>query len=337
MYKISLWSCVCAVMLASASATAADCTPTGFFRDSINMTAAHINPAGTVSGTVDGTGCNIVIYYSPGAGGTINNANLFGANYFGVVVNGDAGAVNVDITNSSIHDIGETPHNGAQHGVAIYYRGFFDVSATTGKINSNQIRRYQKGGIVANGQGTHVQVSDNVVTGDGHVSFIAMNGIQIGYGASASVMRNTVSGNSYIGFPGDGSASGGVIVLGGPGYGTCPDGNDCPYTTGVMVNSNTLVNNDVGVYFSNGQADAFFSPPPTATNNKAVGNNISDDQCFNTSYQAGISDVGNNDKMINNTISGIGYVGCFTVSNPSGAAVDASPSFTNRPKVHANK
>ena len=104
-----------------------------------------------------------------------------------------------------------------------------------------------------------------------------------------------------------------------------------------MVNSNTLVNNDVGVYFSNGQADALFSPPLTATNNKAVGNNISDDQCFNTSYQAGISDVGNNDKMINNTISGPGYVGCFTLYNPTGAAVDASPSFTNRPKVHANK
>jgi hypothetical protein len=214
--------------------------------------------------------------------------------------------------------------------VAIYYRGFFDVSSATGKITGNQIYGYQKGGIVANGQGTHVNVSDNVVTGDGHVVFIAMNGIQIGYGASASVMRNTVSGNSYIGFPGDGSASGGVLVVGGAGYGTCPDGNDCPYTVGVMVNGNNLANNDVGVYFSNLQAD--FSAPANATNDKAVHNTISDDQCFNASYQAGISDVGNNDKMINNDISGPGYVGCAT-----GTMVDASTSFTNRPKVHANK
>lgn len=336
MYKLSLWAYVCAVTVTSALASPT-CTKTGFFKDSINMTAARINPPGTVSGTVDGTGCNIVIYYSPGAGGTIKNADLFGANYYGVFVNGDAGAVNVDITNSSIHDIGEAPHNGTQHGVAIYYRGFFDVSASTGKITGNQIRGYQKGGIVANGQGAHVQVSDNVVTGDGHVDFIAMNGIQIGYGASASVMRNTVSGNSYIGLPGDGSASGGVLVVGGPGYGPCPDGNDCPYTTGVMVHGNTLVNNDVGVYFSNVQGDALYSAPLTATNNKAVNNNISDDQCFNGSYQTGISDVGNNDKMINNTISGPGYVGCITVYNPTGAAVDASTSFTNRPKVHANK
>ncbi len=336
MSKLNFCACVCAVTAASALA-APVCKPTGFLAGTTNLTAALINPIGTVSGTVDGTGCNIVIYYSPGAGGTVNNANLFGANYFGVFVNGDAGAVNVDITNSSILGIGDTPHNGLQHGVAVYYRGFFDVSAATGKINGNQIGGYQKGGIVANGQGTHVQVSDNVVTGDGHVNFIAMNGIQIGFGASASVMRNTVSGNSYIGIPGDGSASGGVIVLGGPGYNPCPDGNDCPYTTGVMVNGNTLVNNDVGVYFSNAQADINFSPPPTATNNKAVHNNISSDQCFNRSYQAGISDVGNNDKMINNTISGLGYVNCVTFYNPTGAAVDASTTFTNRPKVHANK
>lgn len=335
MYKFSLLVCVCAIAITNATATPS-CTATGFIRDGINLTAALINPSGTVSGTVDGTSCNIVIYYSSaGAGGTIKNANLSGANYFGVVVNGDAGAVNVDVINSSIHNIGENLHDGTQHGVAVYYRGYFNVSAATGKITGNQIYAYQKGGIVANGQGTQVNVSDNVVTGDGHVTFIAQNGIQIGYGATASVMRNTVSGNSYVGFPGDGSASGGVIVVGGAGYGTCPDGNDCPYTVGVMVNGNTLVNNDVGVYFTNLQGD--FSAPVSATNDKAVNNTISDDQCFNRSYQAGISDVGNNDKMINNKISGPGYIGCITVFNPTGAAVDADTSFTNRPKVHANK
>ena len=97
-----------------------------------------------------------------------------------------------------------------------------------------------------------------------------------------------------------------------------------------MVNGNTLTNNDVGVYFSNLQAD--FSAPVTATNDKAVNNTISDDQCFNASYQAGVSDAGNNDKIINNKISGPGYIGCT-----SGTTVDASPSFTNRAKVHANK
>ncbi len=97
-----------------------------------------------------------------------------------------------------------------------------------------------------------------------------------------------------------------------------------------IARTQTLVNNDVGVYFSNLQSD--FSAPATATNDKAVNNTISDDQCFNISYQAGISDVGNNDKMIDNKISGPGYLGCN-----SGTAIDADTSFTNRPKVDANK
>ena len=162
-----------------------------------------------------------------------------------------------------------------------------------------------------------------------------MNGIQVGYGASASVMRNTVSGNSYVGFPGDGSASGGILVVGGPGYGTCPDGNACPYTVNTKVNDNVLVNNDVGAYLSNLRAD--FSAPTTATNVKVVNNAITSDACFNVSYQAGVSDQGNSDKMINDRISGPGYVGCVTVYNPTGAAVDADPSFTNNAKVHAIK
>ena len=214
---------------------------------------------------------------------------IFGDNYFGVVANGDAGNISLDILNSNIHDIGESPRNGTQHGVGIYWRAFFAAGNVKGRIVGNTITGYQKGGIVTNGVGTQVNIFDNTVTGDGHVNFIAQNGIQVGYGANASVMRNTVSGNSFVGFPGDGSASGGIIVVGGAGYGQCPDGNDCPYTVNTQVNDNVLVNNDVGVYLTNLAAD--FSAPAKATNVKAVNNTISDDQCFNLSYQAGISDV----------------------------------------------
>ncbi|MEO6078364.1 MAG: hypothetical protein ABIQ86_01100 [Steroidobacteraceae bacterium] len=308
---------------------AAACTPTGFIRDSINMTAALINPVGTVSGVVDAAGCNIGIYYDhTGSGGTVN-AEVKNSNYFGVLVNGDAGIVGVDVLNSNIHDIGESPLNGGQHGVAIYYRGFSDSSAVTGKVSGNRISKYQKGGIVANGPATQVAVSDNTVVGEGHISYIAQNGVQIGYGASASVMRNTVSGNSYVGL--GGWSSGGILVLGG----ACYQG---ALTTGIQIVQNTLANNDVGVYLSNGDSDGdFCSAPADPTNVKVVNNTISSDLCFNAAYQAGVSDVGNNDKIINNKISGPGYVGCSTAWNPAGVAVDAALSFTNRPKVHANK
>lgn len=304
--------------LAFSFEASAACTPTGFFRDAINMTAAYINPP-TVTGDVDATGCNIGVYYDAGHAGSVSHADVHGANYFGVLVNGDGGPVHVDIKDSTIRNIGEVPHNGTQHGVGIYYRAFFAGGSATGEISDNDVHGYQKGGIVANGAGTNVKIEDNTVTGDGHVTFIAMNGIQVGYGAMASLEGNTVSGNSYIGFPGDGSASGGILVVGGPGYGTCPDGNPCPYTVGTKIEANRLVNNDVGIYISN--LDVNYTDPTTKTGIKVEGNKISNDSCFNTSYQAAISAVGLGDRFEGNKIN---VQVCAGVYNPNGIAVDLS-------------
>lgn len=114
--------------------------------------------------------------------------------------------------------------------------------------------------------------------------------------------------------------------VGGPYY----DGAFC---VNVQIDKNTLTGNDVGVFLSQLEADG--SAPIKATNIKVVNNEISNDAVNNPIYQAGVSDVGNNDKIINNKISGIGY-------NPATIpgvtfAVDADASFTNRAKVHANK
>lgn len=52
------------VAMAFGTANAA-CTATGYMRDSIDLTAALIDP-GTVDGqVVDATGCDIGVYYSP--------------------------------------------------------------------------------------------------------------------------------------------------------------------------------------------------------------------------------------------------------------------------------
>jgi hypothetical protein len=62
----------------NASAT---CTPTGFYRDGINMTAAQIG--GNVTGNLDAAGCNIGVYYGPGHSGTVSGANISGASALG--------------------------------------------------------------------------------------------------------------------------------------------------------------------------------------------------------------------------------------------------------------
>jgi hypothetical protein len=85
------------------------------------------------------------------------------------------------------------------------------------------------------------------------------------------------------------------------------------------------------------------SPPATATNNKVINNALSDSAVTNVSgngspngYQAGISDTGLNDKLINNSITGLGYTPsqCGVSGVTSICAIDISTSAGS--KVHAN-
>jgi hypothetical protein len=291
------------------AASAATCTTTGFYRDGINLTAAQIG--GNVTGTLDATGCNIGVYYGPGTSGSVTGADIFGANYFGVVARG----ASVNVTNSTVHDIGEVPLDGTQHGLAIYFATVDTGSATaqptctsgatTGTISGNSVANYQKGGIISNCTGTTVTVKNNTVTGEGPVPYIAQNGIQAGYGAKATVTGNTVTGNAYTG-P-NGASSAGILVVGGPVYGLS-------YTLGLSITKNTLTGNDVGVWLFN--ADASGNAPTFQTNNSVKQNKISNAAVTNTTgwtmvppcgYQAGIADNGHRDLIVNNSISGLGY------------------------------
>lgn len=312
---------VAAVVVAPSVASAA-CTPTGFIRDSIDLTAAKINPNGTVTGDVDATGCNIGIYYGPGKKGKVQLANVHGANYFGIVNNGGQ----VDITDSAISDIGEKPFNGAQHGVAIYFN--FN-SPNKGSIRGNYVWNYQKGGITVNGSANTVSIEKNTVIGLGPVNFIAQNGIQAGYTAKASIKDNYVAGNSYTG-PGQ-TASGGVLLVGGDCYGGS-------LITNANVQSNIATNNDVGVWMSN--LDASCNPPATQTRNTAQLNILVNNAVNNTTgnggaqgYQAGISDQGNKDTIRLNEICGSGY-------KPPGDATAAlyaiDATFTTNPQISHN-
>lgn len=213
--------------------------------------------------------------------------------------------------------------SGCQEGNGIEARNFGSSPTTIRvRIDGNTVTAYQKTGIVANGN-TDATITDNTVTGDGPQGYIAQNGIQVGFGATASVKHNQVSGNAYTGQ----DVGGGIIVVAGPFYGS-------DFSVGDQIMDNTVTGNDIGIWLT--QINSDFSPPATATNLKVVNNIISNSALTNgLVYQAGVADQGNNDKIISNTISGAGY----DPNNPCGCtfAIDADPSFTNRPKVHANK
>jgi hypothetical protein len=270
------------------------------------------------SESLDATGCNIGVYYDNTTSGNVTGATIFGANYFGVVVNGDVGAVSVNVTGSTIHDIGETPLNGTQHGVAIYYRAL-GTGTASGVISDNTITNYQKGGITASGN-VSAMIANNTVTGQGPVNYIAQNGIQVGYGAQATVTGNTVTGNAYTGAGGVSSA--GILVVGGPCFGT-----GLPYTVGLSIMKNTLTTNDVGVWLFN--ADGSCVTTTTRTANRVKLNTITNDAVTNTTgfsatcgYQAGIADVGIDDLIVNNSISGFGYT-----PTAGGDCTGSTPAF----------
>jgi hypothetical protein len=309
-------------LLASVSAEAAACTPTGFFRDSINLTAALIDPPGVVGGDVDATGCHIGIYYASGRRGRVEWANIHGASYFGIVNDG----ADVDIRFSAISDIGEKPFNGTQHGVAIYFA--FGTPAR-GEIQANVIWNYQKGGIVVNGPAARADIQANRVIGLGPVNFIAQNGIQAGFGADAKIQNNFVIGNSYTGA--GLTASGGVLLVGGACYG----GNT---QTNTKVQLNTGMHNDVGIWFSN--LDSGCNASATPTTNTAQNNLLVNNAINNTTgngpaqgYQAGIAVQGSYDVIFNNDICGLGYRPPGTASV---AVFDIDVTATNNPRVRHN-
>ena len=121
-----------------------------------------------------------------------------------------------------------TPLNGVQGGVGIYVYNTDTVARTVTATNNTAID-YQKGGLVFNGVGLTAMVEKNTTTGIGPTPLIAMNGIQIGFGASGTVTRNTVTGHDYTG-PVDDTAAGILI-----------------YEASAIVTSNVINSNQVGI------------------------------------------------------------------------------------------
>ena len=238
----------------------------------------------------------------------------------GILFDGASGSI------SDVHvvNVNQGAATTCDEGNGIEVRNFgASLSTCRVRIDGSTVTGYQKGGIVANGD-VDATVTDNRVDGLGPSNLIARNGIQLGFGATGMVKRNQVSGNEYSG-PEAFSAAG-VLLVAGPGFGSA-------YSVGSQIDQNTISENDVGVWVV--EVDTSFNAPASMTNVKVVNNTISKTGVTNFSYQAAVSDVGNNDKIISNRISGAGY----DPSTIPGAtfAVDADPSFTNRAKVHANK
>lgn len=304
----------------------------------------------------------IVVIWGKGSNATITGLHITGplpgnggcaVNEYGVLVIAGGKATLKGDHVTDIHDTNSALY-GCQFGVGIevgrrYWPTVnfsnFLVENFVGQatITKTTVIGYQKNGITVDGPGSHASITGSTVEGAGRDNqfgvIIAQNGIQMSRGATGSIENNYVADNSYTG-TGAGASSGGVLIFGG-----CGD----PLDIGVEVEGNVLSNNDVGIYLNNYNA-ACNAPASQKTNDRALNNTISNDAITNQSsytaangdtfkgYQAGIDDVGRNDLISHNTITGIGYTPAQTT--PPGTfviTIDTISFPTHHPRVRCNR
>lgn len=148
----------------------------------------------------------------------------------GILFNGASGS----ITHNTVTNINQGA-SGCQEGNAIEVRNApFDGThpdTKTVEIAHNVISDYQKTGIVSNGD-VDVNIHHNSLIPSATQANLAANGIQLGFGATGSVMHNSVDGNQWLG-PSAFSATAVLIFL----------------ADGVEVSKNNIRgNSDVGIY-----------------------------------------------------------------------------------------
>ena len=316
----ALVAAACILFAAPAVASAA-CVPV--VPGSSTATAALLNPASVVSGTVDATGCRYGIYYSPGVAGRVEGANIVGATGYGVYV-GSGAAVNVVNTTITL------PTPGATYGIyfrpgstglvdgahivagmggvyvtgedamtavdvvnstitgplfGLYYRVMRGLGGATGTVERNVVNGYQGIGVYLLGAGVDVQVLGNRLTA-ATMPDPGTHGVIVSSAARATVVGNRISDNVY----------GVAVVGGGPGGGG-------PFSTGSQVVNNELWNNANGIVLSNYTLVGEVPTPLTfATNHKVANNTVA---FGGTSPGFGIRvEGGVNDKVIANSVSG---------------------------------
>ena len=195
---------------------------------------------------------------------------------YGILVGGGA---TLSLSDSTVEHVGANPltsAGGCQGGVAVQV-GFAPTSQIgRAYLSDDTVRTYQKNGITVDGAGSYADIDHVVVAGSGPTPYTAQNGIQVSYGATGSVTRNTLTGNDVgIGMYNLNSA--------------CTGAASTPTRDTACAN---VIRNGNG--YPGGQA---------STDANVAGWSTSPE----VGYQAGVADFGNVDVICDNAISGAGY------------------------------
>jgi len=201
---------------------------------------ASLTPAAAIVLVANTTGVTIEDLGVSGAAATSTFTSC-AQDYFGVDFQSSSGTLNA----TTVTDI-ELPTNlfGCQPGLAVYaYNGHFFTGSTPSPalavtVSNSTVTAYDKNGVTCDDLGEACSVVSDTVTGVGPTSLIAQNGIQVAYGASATVTGDRVTGDHYIpglnaDYFGSATTAAGILVY------------DAGNT--VQITGNTLSGNDLGI------------------------------------------------------------------------------------------
>ncbi|MEW5797057.1 MAG: NosD domain-containing protein [Candidatus Zixiibacteriota bacterium] len=188
----------------------------------------------TIDACIGVTGSTVAI-----SGFTVDGKALGPDNFYGVhFYNSDGSVTGCNITN-----ITDAVGTGSSRVVGIAVTHGM-IGSCTVDVTSNTLTPFQKGGIVLMGPSTVGTIDNNTVIGGG-TTIVAQNGIQISYGATATLTGNQVS---MVAYPGTDWAGTGILLF------ECGD---------VTVTGGTLAGCEIAIGHS--QWNWIYTPPATPT------------------------------------------------------------------------
>jgi uncharacterized repeat protein (TIGR01451 family) len=152
------------------------------------------------------------------------------------------GGATLDLSATTVTAIHGAVAQGNQFGNAIGVGNSATSQIGHATINNVIVTDYQKTGIRVDGAGTTATITNSTITGDGPITAIAQNGIQISRGAVAMVTgNNQISLNEFNGSPGQPSGPDIFNDINSDGILNYQAG------AGTTIQGNNIFNNDIGI------------------------------------------------------------------------------------------
>jgi len=163
-------------------------------------------------------------------GSLVNSVPAEATMFVGILWRGTGGTID----SVTVEGIGIT------NGNAIYITSYGKTVTT--EVKECTISGFLKNGITANHAGLTANIHNNTVTGSGPTDAVAQNGIQVGFGATGSVVENTVSDIAYTG---GGNEACGILFY--DSSGTARDNTVTDCQSGIVAQASSSVTCDVTI------------------------------------------------------------------------------------------